>query len=202
MAKAEVATVATTAAEGAKQVAGEATAQTKAVISQAKQQVDGLVTQTREEVRQQAEERSAQAADGLRRLSEQVAALAEGQPDNAGSLPRYLEEVQEHVLGLASRLEHGGPQGIVDDVSRFARRRPGLFLAGAVGAGFVVGRVVRASSGHEHSAATRSAEMGSRQLAASMSTASVGAPRAAAGSNDTGLARATSPAGTDGGALA
>ncbi len=142
----EASNVAATAAEGAREVAGEASTQTKAVVSQAKQQVDSLITQTREEVRQQAENRSAQAAGGLRTLSEQVAALAEGRPDSAGSLPRYLEDAQEHVRGLASRLEQGGPQGVVDDVTRFARRRPGLFLAGALGAGFVVGRVVRASS--------------------------------------------------------
>jgi len=199
-AKAEMSTVATTAAEGAKEVAGEATVQTKAVLSQAKQQVDGLVTQTREEVRQQAEDRSAQAAGGLRTLSEQVAALADGRPESAGSLPRYLEEVQEHVRGLASRLEHGGPQGIVDDVSRFARRRPGLFLAGAVGAGFVVGRVVRASSGQGHPTSPQTPETGSRQLGASTSTAPTPAGLPAAGSTDTGSAHATSPDRADGGA--
>jgi hypothetical protein len=41
-------------------------------------------------------------------------------------------------------MEQGGPQGVLDDVSRFARRRPGMFLAGAAGIGFVVGRLVRA----------------------------------------------------------
>jgi hypothetical protein len=197
-ARAEVGTVAATAAEGAKEVAGEATAQTKVVISQAKQQVDGLVTQTREEIRQQAEDRSAQAAGGLRTLSEQVAALANGRPDSAGSLPRYLEEVQEHVLGLASKLEHGGPQGILDDVSRFARRRPGLFLAGAAGAGFVVGRAVRASSGQGHPTSPQIPEKGS-QLGAPMSTAPSPAGLPVAGSTNTS-AHATSPDVADGGA--
>jgi len=143
----QVSNVASTAAESAKDVAEEATAQTKAVVSQAKHQVESLVNQTKSEVRQQAEDRSAQAASVLRTLSEQVAALATGRPDSAGQLPRYLEDVEEHVRGLASRLEQRGPQGVIDDMSRFARRRPGLVLAGAVGAGFVAGRLVRASSG-------------------------------------------------------
>jgi hypothetical protein len=147
----ELSNVASTAKESAKEVAGEATAQTKVVMSQARQQVGTLVDQTKGEVRQQAEGRSAQAAGGLRTLSEQVAALAEGRPESAGSLPRYLEDVQDQVRGLASRLEERGPQGVVDDMSSFARRRPGLFLAGAVGAGFVVGRLVRASSGQPDS---------------------------------------------------
>lgn len=153
----EASNVAATAAEGAKEIAGEATAQTKAVVSQAKQEVDSFITQAREEMRQQAESRSAQAAGGLRTLSEQVAALAEGRPDSAGSLPRYLEDAKEHVRSLASRLEEGGPQGAVDDITRFARRRPGLFLAGALGAGFVVGRLARASSAQSHD------ELGSMQ---------------------------------------
>jgi hypothetical protein len=198
-AKAEVATVATTAADGAKEVAGEATAQTKAVISQAKQQVDDLVTQTRHEVRQQAEDRSAQAASGLRRLSEQVAALADGHPDSAGSLPRYLEEVQEHVRGLAFRLEQDGSQGIVDDMSRFARRRPGLFLTGALGAGFLAGRVLRAASSQEHPTALRTPEKAG-QVASMKGTPPAELP--AAGPKDNGLAYATSAAGTDGGAQA
>ena len=42
-----------------------------------------------------------------------------------------------------SRLEDRGIEGVVDDVSRFARRRPGVFLLAAAGAGFVVGRFVR-----------------------------------------------------------
>jgi hypothetical protein len=200
VAKAEVATVATTAADGAKEVAGEATAQTKAVISQAKQQVDELVTQTREEVRQQAEDRSARAASGLRRLSEQVAALADGQPDSAGPLPRYLEEAQEQVRGLASRLEQGGAQGIVDDVTRLARRRPGLFLAGAVGAGFVVGRVVRASTGQAPSTVP-TPQTASRQLGTSVSMPPSATGLPAAGSPETISAHATSPA-TESGAPA
>ncbi len=107
----EASNVAATAAEGAREVAGEASMQTKAVVSQAKQQVDSLITQTREEVRQQAENRSAQAAGGLRTLSEQVAALAEGRPDSAGSLPRYLEDAQEHVRGWRRGWSRVGRKG-------------------------------------------------------------------------------------------
>jgi hypothetical protein len=100
-----------------------------------------LMAQTRQEVRQHAEERTHQAAGGLRTLSEQVAALAHGRPEQAGSLPGYLEDAQHHVQRWSSRLEEAGPQGIIDDLTRLARRRPGMFLAGAVGAGFLVGRM-------------------------------------------------------------
>ena len=125
-------------------VAGEVTTQAKAVAGEAKDQLATLVSQGRLEVRQQAEQRTAQLVGQLRSLSEQVTALAEGRPDTGGSLVGYLNEAQTRIRGLASRLEQGGTQGLVDDVTRFARRRPGVFLTGAAAAGFVVGRALRA----------------------------------------------------------
>ncbi|MBA2337953.1 MAG: hypothetical protein H0V96_09390 [Acidimicrobiia bacterium] len=141
---AEASNVASTAVDGARDVADEVTTQAKAVAGEAKDQLASLVSQGRQEVRQQAEQRTAQFVGQLRSLSEQVTALAEGRPDTGGSLVGYLNEAQNRIRGLASRLEQGGPQGLVDDVTRFARRRPGVFLTGAVAAGFVVGRALRA----------------------------------------------------------
>ena len=58
--------------------------------------------------------------------------------------------------GSSSRRAAGkrGPQGVMDDVSAFARRRPGIFIAGAVGVGFLVGRAVRATSSSQLAGAT------------------------------------------------
>ena len=128
---AEASNVTSAAAGGARDVASEAGTQAKAVASEAKQQLDRLVTQGRDEVRLQAEQRSSQAAGQLRTLSEQFSALVDGRPGDAGPLVGYVNDVQHQLRSVATRLEQGGPQGIVDDVTRFARRRPGLFLAGA-----------------------------------------------------------------------
>jgi BMFP domain-containing protein YqiC len=145
-ARTEASNVASTAAGGAREVADEAGAQAKAVASEAKQQLDRLVSQSREEFRQQAEQRSSQAAGQLRTLSEQFSALVAGRPEAAGPLVGYVSDLQGQLKRLASRMEQGGPQGVVDDVTRLARRRPGAFLAGAAGIGFVVGRLVRAGA--------------------------------------------------------
>lgn len=145
-ASSEASNVVSTAGEGAKQTAGEASTQVKVVADQARQEFDSLMSQTRDEVRRQADSRNAQAAERLRTLSDEVTALAEGRPDEAGPLVGLLHDAQQKVSGYAERLENGGTQGLIDDVSSFARRRPGLFLAGAIGAGFVVGRLVRAGS--------------------------------------------------------
>jgi hypothetical protein len=44
---------------------------------------------------------------------------------------------------FAGRLEQGGVQGIGEDLTSFARRRPVLFLAAAGVAGFAVTRMLR-----------------------------------------------------------
>ena len=135
---------ASTAREGIKDVADEAVTQAKAVAGEARQQVSALVDQTKGELSKQADDRTKQAADGLRTFAGQVDALANGRPDESGPLADLLGEAHGRVSAFAERLESGGARGLADDVSAFARRRPIVFLAAAVGTGFVVGRLARA----------------------------------------------------------
>jgi hypothetical protein len=162
---AEASNVASVAADGARDVASEVGTQAKAVASEAKQQLDRLVIQGRDEVRLQAEQRSSQAAGRLRTLSEHFSALVDGRPGDAGPLVGYVNDVQHQLRSVVTRLEQGGPQGILDDVTQFARRRPGLFLAGTAGVGFVVGRVVRAGAATGHDDGQRPADRGLTETA-------------------------------------
>jgi hypothetical protein len=83
----------------------------------------------------------------LRGLAGQIQALVEGRRDEAGAAGDYARQAGDKVNQLAGRLEQGGFDGLVDDVRRFARQRPGLFLVGAAAAGFAAGRMIRASRG-------------------------------------------------------
>ena len=152
----EASNVVETASDGVREVADEVKTQATAVAGEARQQFDDLVGQAREEFRQQAEQRNEQAASKLHSLSEQLVALAEGRTESAGPLVGYLRDVDGQVRNLATRLEQRGPHGVVEDLSGFARRRPGVFLAGAVGIGFVIGRAVRAGSAAQQSSAATS----------------------------------------------
>jgi hypothetical protein len=90
-------------------------------------------------------------------LSDQLSALQQGRPSEAGPLAGYVEDARSRVTSLADRLESGGAAGLVEDVTAFARRRPGMFVAGAVVAGFLLGRLVRggvASNSDEGNAPT------------------------------------------------
>ena len=145
-AKQEATHVASSAADNAKQVAAEATTQAKAVAQQTREQVTNLLDQTRVEVRQTAQQKGEQAASGLRTFADQLRSLANGQPDQAGQLRAYVQDAQARVSALATRLEDEGPEAVLADVTRFARRRPAMFLMLAGGAGFAVGRLVRAGA--------------------------------------------------------
>ena len=48
----------------------------------------------------------------------------------------------------ADKLESGGVDVALADLKGFARRRPGLFLMGAVAAGFATGRLLKAADTH------------------------------------------------------
>lgn len=144
-ASAQASKVASTATTAAKDAVGEATTQAKVVAGEAKRQIGSVADQTRHELRRQADDRTRQAAGGLRSLADQVSALTSGRPEQAGRLPSLLEELNWRASSLADRLEQGGPQVAMNDVSRFARRRPALFLAIAAGAGFAAGRLARAA---------------------------------------------------------
>jgi hypothetical protein len=63
----------------------------------------------------------------------------------AVDMSRQLADTASRV---ADKLETGGVDATLADVKSFARRRPGMFLAGAIGAGFVVGRLLKAADTH------------------------------------------------------
>jgi uncharacterized protein YjbJ (UPF0337 family) len=94
--------------------------------------------------RTQADQQTARAASGLMSLSDQLRALSDGRSAEAGDLGQYAGKAGEQLARFSRRLEAGGIQGLFDDISRFARRRPGQFVLLAAGAGFIAGRAVRA----------------------------------------------------------
>lgn len=135
--------VASTAKEQATDVASQAIEQTAAVAGQAKDQAMQLVSQATTEAKTQANAQTERLADGLRTVAGQIQALVEGRTYEAGPLPDYARQATDQLQQLATRIGDGGVEGVVQDVQRFARRRPGMFLAGAALAGFFGGRLLR-----------------------------------------------------------
>lgn len=122
------------------QQVGEQAAQ---VASTAKDEARSLMDQGRREMRSMMAERGQQAAEGLRRFGQEISSLSSGHPEQAQRLQGYLDQARTRVEDWAGRLETGGVDGLMADVKQYARRRPGVFLVGAAGAGFVIGRMLR-----------------------------------------------------------
>jgi hypothetical protein len=135
--------VAGTATEGARQVASEASRQAGQLTQEALSSARNLVGEATGSLRDQAGQQTERAASGLRTLSDQVRALAEGRTDQAGAAGDYARQAGDKLQQAAERLESDGIEGALSDLQTFARRRPGVFLLGAAAAGFAVGRLVR-----------------------------------------------------------
>jgi len=135
--------VASTAAQETKQVAGQAMEQAHAVAGVAREQAQTLLDQARTDVRAQADSQTERLAEGLRGLAGQVQALLDGRTEEAGQLPDLARQATQQLESFAGRIGDRGVDGVVQDVTTFARRKPGLFLAGAAALGFVGGRLLR-----------------------------------------------------------
>jgi hypothetical protein len=117
--------------------------------------VRNLVSETTSQVRSEAEAQTVKLAQGIAGIGDQLRALVDGRPEDAEAIRDYVQQGAEKLAALADRLQSQGLDGTIDDVQRFARRRPGVFLLGAIGVGFGVGRLVRGA--HAASSSTTSA---------------------------------------------
>lgn len=159
-----------TAQEEARGVATDARQQASKVASEATHQARDLAGEARHAVEDQARGQAHRLAETLDGIGGKLQALAHGDADQAGELTDYADDLGQRLHGAAERLETKGLDGMVEEVQRFARRRPGMFLASAAAAGFLAGRLARGASqanGEEAGPqpATAPAEAGARPRA-------------------------------------
>jgi len=126
-AKDEARTVAATAKQEAGNVVGEARGQVRRLASQAKEQATDRVRGSHSQV-----------VDRLRGLSDEFEEMGRG-GDSPGKA--LVSDLGQRGRRVADYLADRGPEGLLSEVTDFARRRPMAFLATAVAAGFLVGRL-------------------------------------------------------------
>lgn len=137
--------VAQTATDDARQVADRATAEVTDVVRAATDEARRMVGQVGGEARTQADSQAERLAEGLRGIAGQLQAAASGQPLEAGPVRDLADQAGAKVDMVAGRLADDGIDGLMQDVGGFARRRPGMFLVGALAGGFVAGRLLRSA---------------------------------------------------------
>jgi hypothetical protein len=142
-AKQEAGSVADTARSQVGDVASAAGEQAKAVVEDAKHQARRVIDQSRHQLKSQASEQTSKLAGSVRDVSRQLHDVTSPGTAPQGLVADLAEQAAGVTSRLADQLENRSPDELLDEAKRFARRRPGLFLLGALGAGFVAGRLVR-----------------------------------------------------------
>ncbi|MGR0219826.1 hypothetical protein [Agromyces sp. ZXT2-6] len=137
-------------------VADTAKQEARDVASETKYQVRNLADRVGSEVRSQASTQQHRAAGGIRDVGSQFSEMA-ANSTQSGLARDVVENVGARADSVANWLDQREPQDLLDEVKRFARRRPGVFLAIAAGAGVVIGRLTRslASSDDDDTTSTR-----------------------------------------------
>lgn len=123
--------VAGTAKEQGKQVAGEVGAQARSVVSDVRQSVAGQARNGHDKL-----------AEGVRKIADELGGMGGDSSSPAGQIVSRLADTGRRA---ADHMQNRGPEGLLEDVQEFARRKPGTFLLAAAAAGFVIGRLGRST---------------------------------------------------------
>jgi hypothetical protein len=141
-AKGEAANVKDTAAGAASGVKEVARGEVAQVAEEAKYQTRSLVDQTRYELRGQVRNQQSNLASKLNGWASELGSMA-SKSDESGPMTDLAQEASRRVGEFSHWLDNHEPADLLDEVKRFARRRPGAFLALAAAAGVVAGRLTR-----------------------------------------------------------
>jgi hypothetical protein len=142
VAKEQTRSVGTDAKEGGRHVADVAKEESRNVAEETKNQARDLWDQTRSELADQTGQQQQRVAGGLRSLGQELSSMANGS-DQQGLASELAGRGADQAHKLAEYLDGRDPGALLDEVRRFARRRPGTFLAVAAGIGVAAGRMSR-----------------------------------------------------------
>jgi len=142
VAKEQAAGVAGSAKDAGQHVAGVAKDQAGNVAAEATRQARDVLGQARAEMAQQASDQQQRVAGGLRSLGSELSSMAESS-NQSGVATDLARQASTTAHEVADWLEQRDPGSLLNEVKSFARRRPGAFLAIALGAGLAAGRLTR-----------------------------------------------------------
>ena len=127
------------AGHAATEVAGTAKEQAGRVAGEAKAQARNIAGDVRDKVSEQAKTQTDNLVGSIRQTADHLDEMRGDRVE--GPAAAVVSRVADGGRQLADYLDRNGPDGVLREVQDFARRRPGAFLATALAAGFVVGRL-------------------------------------------------------------
>jgi len=133
---------ASSAAEEGKHVAEVAKDEAQKVAAEARSQARGLLDDAMTQVQDQSRTQRDQLVGTLQTFSDDLERMAD-QGGGSGLAAEVARQVADRARTFGNRIQDREPTDLLDDLRAVARRRPGLFLAGALAAGVVAGRLAR-----------------------------------------------------------
>ncbi|WP_153506382.1 ATP synthase subunit B family protein [Cumulibacter manganitolerans] len=129
--------VAQTAKQEAKHVADTAGTHAKRLMDQAKTELDGHASGQQQRL-----------AGEIRNLADELHKMVRSN-DGSGPVHAFAGQAASKAGEVAQWLEQREPGDVLNEVRRFAARKPGVFLAIAAGAGLLAGRLTRGLTADE-----------------------------------------------------
>jgi uncharacterized protein YjbJ (UPF0337 family) len=142
VAKDQAGQVADTAKQAGAQVAGTVKEQAGQVTAEAGKQAKQLLSQAQSELSEQAGATQQRVSEGLHALADELSGMAKNS-DQDGPATDLARQAADKAHQAAGWLADRDPGALLDEVRSFARRKPGTYLAIALGAGVLAGRLTR-----------------------------------------------------------
>ena len=136
------------ALDGGRQVAQVAADEASSVVGEAGTQAKNLLGEARTQLTDQAATQQNNLATWISSIVDELDGMVDRSEsgDNAqqsGAATSLVRQVSSRARSAATWLEDHEPADLLTETSRFARQRPGMFLALAAAGGLVVGRLTR-----------------------------------------------------------
>ena len=107
----------------------------------------GLVERVRERATAQLENQKGRATDGMGSVAQAVRQSTRQLRDQQhDTIAQYVEKAADQLDRFSTRLREKNISELVDDVQRFARQQPALFIGAAFAAGLCGARFLKSSS--------------------------------------------------------
>ncbi|HYH35464.1 MAG TPA: hypothetical protein VD814_09970 [Nocardioides sp.] len=136
----EASEVAETARDAGDHVTRTAADQARHVAAEGQRQARDVLREGRDQVVEQARSGQRLAAQRIGAFGDELVEMA-GKTKGSGPGSELARQGAERAHAVSAWLEQREPTDVLDEVRRFARRRPGTFLLGAALAGVVAGRL-------------------------------------------------------------
>lgn len=141
------------ASEHASSVAETAKDEATKVASEAKEKATDLLADVKTQVDEQSRTQLKGLATKLGELADELDSMVSGS-DASGTVTGVAQQLADKTHQLSAHLDSREPMDLVEDVRRFARRRPAAFLAGTAVAGVLAGRLTRGAKATPDSGST------------------------------------------------